>query len=232
MEKGYKVLKIDYEYNGDLASINPVVIFDSEEMVLVDCGYEGFMNLIEKAMEKEGLDPNKLTKIVLTHQDDDHMGAAYEFINKYPNIEIVASKEESKYISGEEKNLRLVQAENLQESLNDDQKEMGLWFINHLKNIKKVNVDIVVKDKDKFDWGNGCEIISTPGHTPGHISLYLNNENVIITGDAAVIENEELILANPQYTLDLEEAQKSLDKLINKNCKKYICYHGGVYSKE
>ena len=35
---------------------------------------------------------------------------------------------------------------------------------------------------------------------PGHISLFLKETNSIVTGDAAVIENGELIIANPQLS--------------------------------
>lgn len=232
MEKGYKVLDVKFDYNGQTMSIHPVIIFDEKEMAMVDCGYEGFMPLIEKEMVRIGLEPGRLTKIILTHQDDDHMGGAAEFIQKYPNIEIVASEIESPYISGEKKNLRLQQAEDMQDSLPEDQKEMGLFFIDQLKKIKPVNVDIKVGDGDEFDFGNGCKIIETEGHTPGHISVYLPSENVFITGDAAVIEDGELVFANPHFTLDLESATKSFEFLKSMNCKEYICYHGGVYKNK
>lgn len=42
---------------------------------------------------------------------------------------------------------------------------------------------------------------------PGHISLFLTKTNSIVTGDAAVIENGELVIANPQFTLDLNLAE-------------------------
>jgi len=50
-------------------------------------------------------------------------------------------------------------------------------------------------------------VISTPGHMPGHISLFLRETNSIVTGDAAVIENGESIISNPQFTLDLSTAE-------------------------
>jgi hypothetical protein len=47
----------------------------------------------------------------------------------------------------------------------------------------------------------------------------------VITGDAAVREGDELLVANPQYCLDLERAEQSLNLLKNLNAKHYYCFH-------
>ena len=35
---------------------------------------------------------------------------------------------------------------------------------------------------------------------PGHISIYVNESRTLIAGDALVIEDKKLAIANPQYT--------------------------------
>ena len=102
-----KVLDIQFEFQGAADHIYPVLLLNESDAVLVDCGYPGFMGLIESAMKRHGVSAADLTKIVLTHQDDDHMGAASEFVGKYPHIQIAASAVEAPYISGAKKNLRL-----------------------------------------------------------------------------------------------------------------------------
>ena len=92
-------------------------------------------------------------------------------------------------------------------------------------------MDLEVEEGDYFPWAGGCRILATPGHTPGHISLYLEKEHVLITGDAAVTEAGRLELANPQFCLDLEQAERSLKRLQSIPCARYICYHGGVLEK-
>ena len=70
--------------------------------------------------------------------------------------------------------------------------------------------------------------MSTPGHTKGHISIYLPECSTLITGDALVLEDGRLTIANPQYTLDLERANESAEKIRALDVKTIICYHGGV----
>jgi glyoxylase-like metal-dependent hydrolase (beta-lactamase superfamily II) len=223
-------LEIKYNYGSADAAIYPVILKDEHEMILIDCGYPHFLPFIKKAAEDKGLNLNGLTKIIITHHDYDHMGALAEFKSAYPKVSIITSGNEEKHISGKEKSLRLKQAEALYHSLPEDQRADALKFQKKLATVKPVEVDLTVKDHDKFPWCGGIEIVETPGHMPGHISLYLKEFKVLIPGDALVVENNELGIANPNYTLDMEEAKRSIRKLLDYDIESIICYHGGLYS--
>lgn len=225
------VLNIKFTFRNISGAIHPVILKDENEMILVDCGYTGFLPIIEDAIKSENLDCNQLTKIIITHHDHDHMGALAEFKRKYPKIKVVASEIEALYIEGKKKSLRLEQAEVLQNTLDDEQKSFGKAFCEILRNVEPVKVDTLVHGGDTFDWCGGIDIVATPGHTPGHVSLYLKQQKTVITGDAAALENNELVIANPQFTLDIENANKSLSKLLAYNAESIICYHGGILKR-
>lgn len=222
-------LEINFHFGNVSNTIYPVILRDEHEMLLIDCGYPGFLPLIKKAAEAKGINLDDLTKIVITHHDFDHMGALAECKEEYPNALIVSSDIEERYISGQEKSLRLQQAEALYDSLPEAEKENAESFHELLRSVQPVNVDLLVKVRDVFPWCGGTEIIATPGHMPGHISLYLKECKTLIAGDALVVENEELCIANPQYTLDMGEAKMTIQKLLGYDIEKIICYHGGIY---
>ena len=106
-------------------------------------------------------------------------------------------------LSGEQKSLRLQQSEDLFETLPLEYRTWALEFEN-------------------------INIVHTPGHTPGHISLYIPAVKTLIANDALVIENGELEIANPQYTLDINQAIASIKKLSSLEINTLYCYHGGV----
>jgi glyoxylase-like metal-dependent hydrolase (beta-lactamase superfamily II) len=222
-------LTIPFEFNGQTNVIHPSLIESEHELALVDTGYPGFLPLIESEIARNGYDAENLKQIIITHYDNDHIGALHEFKEKYPWIRIIASEMESKFISGEKKSERLVQAENLQEHLPEEEQEFGRWFIQHLKSMKHVPVDQCVQDGDTLFSGQ-CKILATPGHTSGHISLYFPELNSVITGDAAVNENQRLVVANPQHCLDLGKAEQSLRRLQRLRAKYYYCFHGGKWT--
>ncbi len=220
-------IKFNFGYGDDV--IHPVILKDDKDMILVDCGYSDSLKLIEKSSLEKGIDISKLTKVIITHHDHDHIGGLYEIKNKYPNIIVISSKIDSPYIDGTKSSLRIKQAEEIQKSLPLDKRDDGSKFIDILRSIKNVNVDFLVEDKEIFDWCGGCEIIGTPGHMPGHISLYLNKFKTLIAGDALIIKNGNIDIANPEYNLDMQNTKNSILKLLDYDIDKIICYHGGIY---
>jgi glyoxylase-like metal-dependent hydrolase (beta-lactamase superfamily II) len=222
-----KVIALNISFNNGNNAIYPTLLADDHNLVLIDCGYVGFFPLIEKALRAQGYTAADLTHILITHHDHDHMGCLSDFKKSHPNIKVVASEIEEPYISGKKKSLRLEQAEKLQPKLNGIQRTNGIHFINILRSVEPVAVDITVRDGDILPWVGGVKVISTPGHMPGHISLFLEKFNVVVAGDAMVIEDGRLEVANPIYTLDSVTAKKSFDRILRLNPNKIICYHGG-----
>ncbi|MFJ7666782.1 MBL fold metallo-hydrolase [Lysinibacillus sp. NPDC097195] len=219
-------LPIVFEFNGQTNTIFPSLIIANDELTLVDTGYPNFLPLIEHEIIKKGYEMKYLKNIIITHYDDDHIGSLYDFKEKYPWINIVASEIDSKYISGELKSERLVQAEALLEHMPLEQLEFGKWFIKQLKDLKHVAIDQKVQDGDTI-LHSECRVVATPGHTSGHISLYFPKLNSVITGDAAANENQGLVIANPHFCLNMDNAKHSLRKIQNLQADTYYCYHGG-----
>ena len=108
-----------------------------------------------------------------------------------------------------------------------------LWqgICDMLRRVDPVWVDEYLHDNEKMDGCGGCRIIATPGHTPGHISLLIEKDSIIITGDAMALEEGRPVIANPQFTLDLNQAEGSMNKLLSLKANAYYCYHGGVFYK-
>ncbi|MEK3670884.1 MBL fold metallo-hydrolase [Paenibacillus sp. FSL R10-2771] len=219
-------LPIQFEYEGQPYYIYPSLIVSGEELTLVDTGYPTFMPLIEKKILELGYDPLNLKNIIITHYDDDHIGALYEFVEKYPSVTVMASEVETPSISGLVKSERLVQAEALLVEMPKEEQASGEEFVQLLKNLRHVPVKQTVREGQCILDGK-CQVLATPGHTSGHISLYFPELSSVITGDAAVSEENELAVANPQYCFDLESAEQSLNRLQALNARSYYCYHGG-----
>ncbi|MPM06697.1 putative metallo-hydrolase YflN [bioreactor metagenome] len=225
------ILDVEMAYAGISDTIHPVLICDDENTVLIDCGYVGSLPKIEAALQKNGICPQAITHVVLTHQDHDHIGAAAAFKRKYPFVTMMASAIEAPYISGSKKSLRLEQAEELQKKLPPQQQAFGEAFCGLLRSVEPVEIDRTLHDGELLPFGGGCRVIATPGHTPGHISLFLPVFETILSGDAVALDNGAPVIANPQFTLDLEEATASMARLLSYPVKRIVCYHGGVLEK-
>jgi glyoxylase-like metal-dependent hydrolase (beta-lactamase superfamily II) len=82
---------------------------------------------------------------------------------------------------------------------------------------------VSVGDGDKvFD----LEIIETPGHTPGHISVLSSDASLLIAGDALNTNNGGVIGANPQFSPDMAAANLSVKKLAGYQFDSVVFGHG------
>ena len=78
----------------------------------------------------------------------------------------------------------------------------------------------------------GIEVIHTPGHTPGHICLYLKSYRLLIAGDELRLEDGVLVGPVEAHTFDMPQALQSLKKLAAYDIETVICFHGGVYGPD
>lgn len=223
-------LPLDFESGQIKLTVYPALLRDENEMILVDCGYPGFMPVIETGLNKIGLSLTGLTKIIITHHDHDHMGALKEIKDACPAVEILCTQQEKPYITGKEKSLRLRQAEELHETLPESEKEESLIFQRFIASVPKADAVSVIRPGEVLPVCGGVEVIDTKGHMPGHISLYVRSEKTLISGDALVIEDGKLCMAYPEYLLSPEDAFASVKHLLDYKIDKIICYHGGVFT--
>ena len=209
----------------------PALLLDDADAILVDCGYPGSLPVLEDALRPLGLTLSALTGVVITHHDDDHMGALAELKRAAPQIRVFAGESEAPYISGARKSLRLAQAQALQPTLPPEAQAWGLQFCRRLSAVEPAPVDRLLTPGELLPWCGGCRVLATPGHTPGHLSLYLPACSALVSGDAAVVQDGSLAVANPQFALDLPAARRSLQLLEALPWRTCLCFHGGIFRR-
>lgn len=206
ISKGVEMLHI--EFQGYI--IHPTLLWDQEMAVLIDTGFPGQMEDLRVAIEKVGVSFDKLKVVILTHQDIDHIGSLPDILQKYGNtIKVYAHELDKPYIQG----------------------DLTLLKDGHLKDLPKGKVDDSLKDGQELPYCGGIRIIHTPGHTPGHISLYLQQSKTLIAGDSMYSVNGIIVGIHAPTALDINEARHSLKKYLELDIESVICYHGGL-SKE
>ena len=229
---GVEALELTVNLRGRQSTIYPTVFWDEESVILVDAGYPGLAEQLGEAIEKAGVPLEKLNKVILTHQDIDHIGSLPGILgNSQQKIEVLAHEAEKPYIQGDKPLIKAEAAKNLKlsETLSEEQRRQlqGIF-----SNPPKAPVDKTIADGEELPYCGGIIVIYTPGHTPGHICLYHKPSKTLVTGDALTANDGVLSGPNPSATHDMQEADKSVKKLAQYEIETIICYHGGVVSKE
>jgi glyoxylase-like metal-dependent hydrolase (beta-lactamase superfamily II) len=207
--------------------IYPTLLCDESHLILVDTGFPRQTEQFKMAFAEAGFVLEQLTDIVNTHQDIDHIGCAGELIRLAPNAEIMAHTEEVPYIYGSKTAVKLATLERNYDHLDESMKAVCDIMRRGFAKLR-VNINCLLNDGDILRCCGGIEIIHSPGHTPGHICLFVRDAGILIAGDALNIRDGRLTGANPVHTLDAELARQSEARLRSYPRKQIICYHGGA----
>jgi glyoxylase-like metal-dependent hydrolase (beta-lactamase superfamily II) len=185
----------------------------SNKWVLIDAGMPGCAEkIIDVAVERFG-EEHKLQAIILTHGHFDHVGGIIELVDRF-NVPVYAHIQELGFLNGQK---------NYPEP--DPTVDGGLVAkmsflfpnegIDLGGRLHPLPSDGTVPEMPGWRW------IHTPGHTPGHISLFRGEDRTLIAGDAfvtvkqeslyRVLVQEQEISGPPMYfTTDWEAAKRSV----------------------
>ncbi len=234
LSPGIAVIELTAVIMGKPNTIYPVLLWDDHEAVLVDTGYPGQADLISAELEKYALPSSGLSRIILSHQDIDHIGSLPVLVQRSEGkIAVMSSSFEKPYIEG---NLRLLRItpEAIEQAVNSlpanvsDQWKQA--FRHSLEHPPSSPVHETLEDGQELPICGGIVVIATPGHTPGHLSLYHRASKTLIAADALTVNDAgELCGPDPVTTLDPELARHSLTKLLDYEITTVVCYHGGLY---
>ena len=200
-------------------TMNLSVILDAEKgATLVDTGVPGQASMILERLATEGISSSDVKRILITHQDIDHIGSL-KALKEATGAEVLALDVEVPYIEGTTPSPKAPSPERLAQN-------PGLNAM--IDSLERTVVDVALKDGEVLDLAGGVTVIATPGHTPGHISLYLNRTQTLITGDALTSSGGRLGGPMEMATPDMVSAKTSVQRLAGLDVKQIVAYHGGL----
>ena len=219
---GVDVLPIPRNSQGAAGFLNLTLILDEQNgNTLVDAGLPGQAEAIGAALVEAGIGVRDLRRIIFTHQDLDHVGSGADLVRQ-SGARVLAHPADAPHIDG---SLRLLKP-------SPEMLEQRPQMREALERLEPVGIDEHLEDGDRLDLAGGTRVIFTPGHTPGHLCLYLERSKVLVAGDALTAEGGHLNGPNPSMTLEMRPAMQSIRRLADLEIDTIVCYHGGVVGED
>ncbi|MBU8878823.1 MBL fold metallo-hydrolase [Bacillus sp. FJAT-29790] len=200
-----------------------------DEWVLIDTGMPKSADDILSLVERRFGSNSRPKAIILTHGHFDHVGAVVDLVRHW-DVPVFAHELELPYLTG-----------NKSYPEPDSTVEGGLVAkmspifpnepINLESNVEQLPSNGTVPGMHGWRW------IHTPGHSPGHISLFRDEDRSLIVGDAfvtvrqdslyKVLVQKQEICGPPRYlTTDWHNAWESVKKLEALKPKVAVTGHG------
>lgn len=160
--------------SGSWAVNSFALVDDDGSVTLVDTGTTKAPPKIVAGLAAIGKHPSDVQRIVLTHAHSDHAGGAADFVES-SGAPLAVHEADARF------------AESGTPPPIDPSLAAGRLLRRMLdNNFPPVQVSEKLTDGQVIDVAGGLRVVSTPGHTPGHISLLHEPTGTLITGDALV----------------------------------------------
>lgn len=141
---------------------------DDGSVTLVDCGLKRAPAAIVRGLAALGRRPSDVQRILLTHAHEDHAGGAARMVEQTTAAGVTVHVDEATC------------------ARTGSRPPVPRTLFSRLRSGGFAPVPVVgeLVDGQVLDIAGGVQVLHTPGHTPGHISLLHADSGVLITGDS------------------------------------------------
>ena len=199
---------------------NTYILIDEDGLTLIDTGMPGSEKKILAYLSELGKNAGDVKRIVLTHSDIDHVGGL-AVLARESGAGTYASKIEAKAIATG-KPSRQVHLSGF------SFRRILFSLLSPFFKAKAFQIDKMLTDGQTLPVIGGLRVVETPGHTPGHVSLYAANAKVLFCGDSMISDETGLQESRPEATWDAEMARKSVRKQAELGATIVCAGHGPV----
>lgn len=186
--------------------------------VLVDTGMPGNGRALQRAFSRANVNPQDVKLIIITHAHPDHVGSVADAKNA-TGAPVLCHEYAAPFIRAGKSSPIVVHS-------------LMIKLLSAItpSRYKGVEPDVVIKDEyDLRDLGVAGQVIHTPGHTQGSLTIVLENGEMIL-GDLVRGRGANIHIGS--FYEDKEVLVQSLEKLAAYQAIKIYMSHGDLTDNE
>lgn len=191
---------------------------ETGDVTLVDAGLMGKDGHKLKALQRLGVQPEHVRRIIMTHTHLDHIGCLPELRQALPQAEVWMHDTEARYL--EDRDERVVYGMDMFENMCHAQYGLAPGHF-------ALQADRRLDGGESLKLGGTTwEVLHVPGHSPGCIALYHSTEKVLVAGD--VVYADYAIGRFDLHGASGRRLRESLERLGELEVKILLPGHNGV----
>lgn len=186
--------RIEFPFAGRLACCYALV---GEHVLVVDTGIAGTpADHILPYLEAAGIDPERIRYILASHADLDHTGGNGPLLEAAPNALLLCHELDRPMIEDADR-LFHDRYDEFRDAHGIAESEATLAWVR--ENARHVPVDVALAGGERLRLGPGrdVELLHTPGHSRGHLSVLDREAGAAVIADAALCDGIPLLDGAP-----------------------------------
>jgi glyoxylase-like metal-dependent hydrolase (beta-lactamase superfamily II) len=211
---------IDHLYTVPGVVANTYILVDDDGLTIIDTGLPRSEKKILAYIASLGKSARDVKRIVITHADLDHFGSLAA-LQKASGARTYAGRVEAE---------ALAKGRSSREIKPAGFSLRGILFalLGPFMKASPFQVDEIIAEGQSLPALGGLQVIETPGHTPGHTSLFAPSAGVLFCGDSMVSDEKGLHGSRPGITWDETRARASERKQAGLGARIVCPGHGPV----
>lgn len=185
--------------------VTSTMLFVEEELTIIDTGLPGSSTRIVNSINALGRSVEEVSLIIITHNHIDHAGGLAE-LRKLTRAKVAAHKADLHVAEAQMPYPKFVRRLLRLPSLHT----LHSGFL-----LKPEEVDIHLEGGEVLKPLGGLEVIHTPGHTPGSISLFSPRYKLLVVSDALTRQSKTPGLPHKSVSSDFPQAINSIRKMAD-----------------
>jgi glyoxylase-like metal-dependent hydrolase (beta-lactamase superfamily II) len=198
----------------------------TNDLTLIDPSFLPQLPILENYLFNAGYDIKNVKRIILTHLHHDHAQAANE-VKRKSGAKIYSHWIEARYLAHNPS----YQGPPTTQEILDRLKAVGFSTEDITKNFgRNIDLEPIIVDEEVSDGDmiGSLKVIHTPGHTPGHMSLYYEQDRILFGADTIykhVFGAEGMYISPAQVSIDRPTAIVSAQRLSKVKFNKLLMSH-------
>lgn len=197
------------------AIVNLFLIEEPDHLTLIDAGTAGSLAAVQRTMQRRGLPLTAITRILITHSDPDHVGGLPALVAATTAVAHASAIEAAALARGESS--RPLKLPQFVQDLSARMMPMPSFVIPN-----------ILTPGDELPILGGLRVLDTPGHTPGHVSLYAPAVGVLFAGDSLRTLGGAARFTDGPVTWDYTRGRESFARQRDLGATMICCGHGPV----
>lgn len=228
IQPGVHVVPLAVGAGGPGGAMNICLLIEDGKITMIDAGLPGSSAAIVAYLEEIGHPPQAIRRIIITHHHVDHVGGLAEMV-ELSRAEVWAHRNDAAVIAGTvpRPGIPPERIEAMLAAIPAEERAVAEARMKQMNKITPAVVDLRLVGGEELNMLGGVQILHSPGHTAGHLCLYLPACSLLIAGDLLRLEDGVIRESPSRFAADVEQALASARRVVSLGLEGFIGYHGG-----